>query len=76
MRQIRGDMVATCPFWIYGCLVIALPFPVGVWQCYPIEQQLIVVNCRGGLRGWRRVRGSQGRRQLVAFTGGLDAGCG
>ena len=75
MRQIHSDMVATCPFWIYGRLVIALPFPVGVSQCYPIEQQLIVVNWHGGLHGWSQVQGLQGRYRLVAFTEGLGAGC-
>ena len=45
-------MVAACLFWIYGRLVIALPFPVGMSQCYPIERQLIVINWCGGLHGW------------------------
>ena len=45
-------MVAMCPLWIYGHLVIALPFPVGMGECYPIEQQLIVVNWHRGLCGW------------------------
>ena len=37
MRQIHGDMVAMCPFGIYGCLVIVLPFLVGVSQCYQLS---------------------------------------
>ena len=50
-KQDRGAV----PFWIYGHLVIALPFLVGMSQCYPIERQLVVVNWCGGLHGWCRV---------------------
>ena len=61
-------MVAACPLWIYGCLVIALPFLVVMGKCYPIEQQLIVVNWCRGLHGWSWVHRLLRGYQLVAFT--------